>query len=307
MRILVLFSLLSFGNAFTQVNVDSFIDNYSSSYNYIQVTLDKSAFELNTEESLGFCWSNQPNPSIRDGIITDTSQLNYVVLKSSSLKPNTRYYVRLFLLTPEKTIYGRSFETVTAASPEGLQVGDYYQGGLISHLFKAGEKGYVEGEKHGIIVTEKDVASSQWGCYSVHTGSDTKNKIGFGATNTQGIIAFHHNDLIDFTTFPEQCHPTNDGSIAAYICDTLNCNGYSDWFLPSIEEMYTVRLNLHEKGKGNLSSLPNIYWSSTEEKPKVWIFQRGAIYAYAVQMESGIIGIGTKKNTQAKIRAVRYF
>jgi len=64
-----------------------------------------------------------------------------------------------------------------------------------------------------------------------------------GKTNTEALIAYWGTD-----------------ATAAYICDTLTANGFTDWFLPSKEELNHVYLNKNTIGIAE----PNAYfWSST--------------------------------------------
>lgn len=61
----------------------------------------------------GICWSKTPNPSFRDSRYTDTicngAQHGYL----NDLEPETKYYVRAFMLNSKDTLYSRevSFET----------------------------------------------------------------------------------------------------------------------------------------------------------------------------------------------------
>ena len=53
-----------------------------------------------------------------------------------------------------------------------------------------------------------------------------------------------------------------DWNSAKTACDELILNGYSDWYLPSKEELNSVYVNLKKVGAGGFAL--NYYWSSTE-------------------------------------------
>jgi len=67
-----------------------------------------------------------------------------------------------------------------------------------------------------------------------------------------------------------------DWNSAKSACDELILNGYSDWHLPSKEELEVLHLNLHKKGVGGFKN--SYYWSSTESGEDdgewwIWDFQ----------------------------------
>ena len=51
------------------------------------------------------------------------------------------------------------------------------------------------------------------------------------------------------------------GSTAPWICDTLVCNGYDDWFLPSLDETLMMYTNLGNNMDAGF--LPMKYWTSS--------------------------------------------
>jgi hypothetical protein len=88
--------------------------------------------------------------------------------------------------------------------------------------------------------------------------------------------------------------------IAASVCSDLVLNGYSDWFLPSSEELQLMYNRLKIQGLGGFSS--NWYWSSS---------QFGSGNAWSVYFGSGDVNfngvLDYYKDYSFRVRAVRAF
>jgi hypothetical protein len=124
-----------------------------------------------------------------------------------------------------------------------LAIGDTFQGGIFFWL---------DGNGGGLIAAPSDQSSgAQWGCYGTAILGAEGIAIGTGNQNTIDIEA--------------GC--TTSG-IAADICANLTLGGYSDWFLPSKDELNEMYLNRYVIG-----GLANYwYWSSTEiDNFKAWL------------------------------------
>lgn len=78
---------------------------------------------------------------------------------------------------------------------------------------------------------------------------------------------------------------------ASKICSQLNAFGYSDWYLPSKDELVGIALNMDDKS----SFSEGYYWSSTELDDGV---------AWAIYMPGGNTGARIK-NAQYPCRCVR--
>jgi len=76
----------------------------------------------------------------------------------------------------------------------------------------------------------------------------TERTVGTGKSNTQNIMAQANNRGGGF-------------GWAAQACDALVVNGFSDWFLPSRDELHYMYGNLHMRNLGGFSL--DWYWSST--------------------------------------------
>ena len=86
-----------------------------------------------------------------------------------------------------------------------------------------------------------------------------------------------------------------DWNSAKQLCDNYNEGGFSDWRLPTKNELNFIYLLLHRRKMGGFAS--NYYWSSTEEDDNdAWIqyFNSGNQASYS-------------KASKDKVRAVRAF
>ncbi|MAW65620.1 MAG: hypothetical protein CMD18_05425 [Flavobacteriales bacterium] len=149
--------------------------------------------------------------------------------------------------------------------------GKTYQGGLITYLDT------ING--NGIIATPFDESEGlEWGYRDTLIDGADGTSIGTGKQNTVDILKA-------FT----------DTNSAAYFCDTLTLGGYSDWFLPSKNELNLLRKNLYNNGFGNFEN--NGYWSSTDvdlENAQGQGFVNGNFFS-------------TAKNAVFFVRAIREF
>ncbi len=146
---------------------------------------------------------------------------------------------------------GQSCSVSINVSPV-LTTGISYGGGKIIYIFQSGDVGYVSGETHGFIIADSCITGtiarcgtfmSTYGCSGVSTGTSTA--FGSGISNTSLIAS--------------KCGP----GTAAYLCDTLTLNGYTDWFLPSKDELTKVYQNFTLVGGAYPSNSEGV-WSSSE-------------------------------------------
>ncbi len=138
---------------------------------------------------------------------------------------------------------------ITAVFPATatLALGDSSCGGYVAYILQSGDTGYVAGEQRGLIASSADMSSGIiWATASYQTTSvtETLTAFGTGSVNTDLIIAQNGAG----TTY------------AAGLARSCTDGGYSDWFLPSWEEVYQLYLNKAFIG----SFAGELYWSSSE-------------------------------------------
>ncbi len=166
------------------------------------------------------------------------------------------------------------------ASTGSLEIGDFHEGGVIFYLDGTGE--------HGLICAVSDQSDdAEWGCPSIAVNGAEGTDIGTGAQNTIDIEA--------------GCATADT---AADICANLSLNGYSDWFLPSIDELNEMYLNkaainaMAAANGGSDFDETSRYWSSTQ--------YFASTLANFLYMGNGFIFTETKDGAYP-VRAVRAF
>ena len=205
----------------------------------------------------GYKWGKTNNYTTAIDIGTDTSKIE------TGLTSGVTY-----------TRYVWAYNICGISTPRTLTqtliffIGQFYQGGIIF---------YVDGTGiHGLISATSDQSTgADWGCHETFIGG-THYGIGTGQANTTAIV-----------------NGCATAGIAARICNDLVLNGYSDWFLPSQDELF--EMYLHKNSIGGFAN--DIYWSSSEYD---------ANYAWYQYFSNGSQYYNYKNNT-VYVRAVRAF
>ena len=168
-----------------------------------------------------------------------------------------------------------------------INVGDMYGGGVVAWVNKSGT--------HGLILSAIDLSSEDvWSNIQNEEIGDEAQSMYDGKANSEAIVA--------------QAGHTHS---AAKLClDYTNVNYgtgvYSDWYLPSIEEMKSFTTNLMDIQFGLINdndpattapSLSNRYWSSTET-----IYGNAWYYGFDYGITSSF-----DKSITYRVRAVRVF
>jgi len=166
----------------------------------------------------------------------------------------------------------------TAEVDNSYTIGQAALGGKIAYILQSGDPGYVEGEQHGLVATVADISTGAiWGCKGTFISGADGTAIGTGNQNTIDIMA-----------------GCATAGIAARLAGDLVEGGYSDWYLPSKEELNKLYLNRTAIGGFTL----NYYWSSSEDSDanKAWS-----------QYFNGSLQANGDKNSVIYVRAIRSF
>jgi len=179
---------------------------------------------------------------------------------------------------------GRNGTSITGATAT-YKIGDFGPAG--GHIFY--DKGVFSGGWRYLEAAPAETEfRAQWGAYQQDVPG-TGTAVGSGKRNTQLIV--------------ERLKQLNESGRAAQLCESLNFDGFNDWFLPSKDELDLMYKNLRQKGLGSFTTTEDktnwthIYWSSSQNN-------NGS--AWLQYFSSGDQYVSSKSNTYS-VRAVRAF
>jgi len=140
-------------------------------------------------------------------------------------------------------------------------VGESFGGGKVAYILQAGDPGYNPNVEHGIIAATNDFTQSvlwvAWGAIYGPVVGPTDTAIGTGLQNSKNV------NLAYFGT------QTGSGYIPTSLAMLYNGGGFSDWYLPSRDELLKCMLN--QNAIGLLNANNSAFWTSSEyDEYNVW-------------------------------------
>jgi len=123
-------------------------------------------------------------------------------------------------------------------------IGDEYEGGIIFQLNEDGT---------GLVAALEDLGEFEWGCFGSTVSGANGQSIGTGYQNTAAIVS-------------NGCTTEDGGLTAAAMSSAYGSDGYTDWYLPSLDELVEMYNTIGNGGpEGNIGGFENnSYWSSSE-------------------------------------------
>lgn len=156
--------------------------------------------------------------------------------------------------------------------------GKFYKGGHIFYLDTNTGKGMVTG-------FQDDSSAIIWG--GCNYQNPTSSNLWSGLENTLELATY--------------CESPYVGNNPIKVCSALDKNGYTDWFLPSKEELITLTTNLFNK-EGIYFGAVSGYWSSSNiNAEKIWtVSAHNSIATESYKNPSN-------NPYDHRVRAIRYF
>jgi hypothetical protein len=163
--------------------------------------------------------------------------------------------------------------TIQTVDPSFIEAARQAQQQSAAKVYKIGDAG----PAGGIVFYDKGSYSDGWRYleaappeteFAAEWGADEKDvpgttqEVGSGKRNTQIIV--------------KNLQQSGESGRAAQLCEGLNFNGFTDWFLPSRDELFLMYKNLEMKGLGDFVN--SWYWSSS---------QSVNIYAWVQNFDTG--------------------
>lgn len=223
----------------------------------------------------GVCWGTSKNPTIADSKVTSgpLSALYTHFVLTLSFGINSTYYIRPFATASNGTTYGNQVTYTT-----GVDIGLSHGGGIIFYVDNTGQ--------HGFIAAPTDQgAAVPWAPGNLFTTVTNASSYTDGAANTTKIIAKYG----------------TGGFYAAKLCKDYRGGGFTDWYLPAADQVYTMKIHQDVIGGFHGSAFLNnyYYWTSSEENYfRAWVYDLNPRYS--------TVSAAEKRGTYY-VRAIRNF
>ena len=160
-----------------------------------------------------------------------------------------------------------------------IHVGVLVEGGIVFYVDETGE--------HGLVAASENMEGTyEFGCYQENVIGADGTAIGTGYQNTMDIVN-------------QGCVTENGGITAGQAALDAGINGFSDWYLPSKDELNEMYSTIGNGGpEGNIGGFQNgWYWSSSEYDSN---------NSFGVSFGNGLAGYSVK-NGDKRVRVIRAF
>jgi uncharacterized protein (TIGR02145 family) len=178
----------------------------------------------------GFVYGRLDSLGSFSNYISLSNQNGPLSLTISGLMEQTSYFYKTYYINSIDTFYGDSVLFTTTNSP--YYVGMNYGGGRVFYIDTTGQT--------ALVASDDNLGSLPWGCENQYFVG-TSESIGSGNSNTSLILSL-----------------CSDTGTAMRACSDLVTNGYSDWYLPSWDEMELLKTTFNLNGWYWTSSLCGI-------------------------------------------------
>ena len=198
----------------------------------------------------GVCWSSTSNtPTIVDTKTTDGLPAGTFTSTITGLTAGVTYHVRAYATNSVGTGYGpvQTFtSTATAVIPT---IGSSLGGGVVAYVYQNGDPGYTSTNIPVLIAGNDVLGFTRWHNGSGISTGATSAALGSGFANTNTIIT-------------SQGASTGGYTYAAALARNYTSGGFTDWYLPSQNELNQLYLN--RVAIGGFTNAYNYFWASTE-------------------------------------------
>jgi hypothetical protein len=229
-------------------------------------------------EGIYLSTNSNPNSSNSIQIFNSNDAFNVFSQTFSSLTDNTTYYARAFV----RTLAGEGLGNVLNVTlPKKYMLGEIGPaGGLIFY-----ENPAIFDSWHYLEAANIDFLPSLHWSPITDQSNVVSTLLGSGVENTNSIVGIYGSS-------------SNYASLHAYYS---TYSGFSDWVLPSFEELKLMKVNLFDNDLGGFSE-GSTYWSSSEDES---YYQN----AWTVNMNNTGINMYTSqpKSLVFRIRCIRRF